>query len=143
MNHQDIDLSRINYLAVIAAAVAAIAIGFVWYSPALFGPVWLKLAGISPEAARAGMVKAYASGFVVALVAAFCLALVLDWIKAGSWACGVAIAVVVWLGFVATTRAYGVVFAGQPTGLFFLNSGHELVSYAAMGAILGGWRKRA
>lgn len=141
MSIDDIGLKRINYLAVIVAAAAVMAIGFVWYSPLLFGPAWLELAQVTPGAAGAG--AAYMKGSVVALISAVFLALVMDWTKAGGWRCGVLIALAMWLGFVVTTRLYGVIFAGHPIGLFFINAGHELVSYAAMGAIIGGWKKPA
>ena len=143
MSAKDMDLQRINYLAVIAAAAAAIAIGALWYSPAVFGGIWLKLSGASPETVAAGAAKAYAWAFAVALVTAFLLALVIDWTGAGSWRCGLLIGIVAWLGFSATTRAYGVIFAARPMPLFFLDTGYDLASYAAMGAILGGWRKKA
>lgn len=142
MTMNDIGLNRINYLAVVVAAAAVMAIGFVWYSPLLFGPAWLELAGITPGEAAAGMGAAYAKGSVVALVSALFLALLMDWVKAGGWRCGVLVALAVWLGFVVTTRAYGVIFAGHPMGLLWINAGHELVSYAAMGAIIGGWPKK-
>lgn len=142
MTSKDLDLNRINYLAVIAAALAMMAIGGIWYSPNVFGTAWLNLSGMSAEQMQGGMVKAYAGGFVVALVSAFALALLIDWTKGESWRCGAIIAVVAWLGFVATTRAYGVIFAGRPMALFFLDSGYDLVGYVAMGAIIGGWQKK-
>ena len=39
---------EINYLAVILATIAAVVVGFVWYSPALFGNQWAKLRGMDP-----------------------------------------------------------------------------------------------
>jgi len=142
MSLKDMDLQRINYLAVVAAAVAAMAIGAVWYSPAVFGTIWLNLSGVSPEAAAAGAAQAYSWAFAVALVTAFALALVIDWTQGESWRCGALIGVVAWLGFSATTRAYGVIFAGRSSALFFLDTGYDLASYITMGAILGGWRKK-
>jgi hypothetical protein len=37
----------INYLAVIAAAIAAVGVGVLWYGP-LFGKEWMKLMGYTP-----------------------------------------------------------------------------------------------
>ena len=45
----------INYLAVVVSAVIGVAIGFVWYSNALFGKQWRMLVGINnaaPDAAE-------------------------------------------------------------------------------------------
>jgi hypothetical protein len=46
MHH--LDLTRINYLAVAVAALAAFFIGAVWYT-ALFGKLWAIKHGYSPE----------------------------------------------------------------------------------------------
>ncbi len=142
MESKDIGLKRINYLAVLVAAVAAMVIGGIWYSPGVFGAKWMSLAGLTapPEAS---MAKAYAMGFIVALVIAFCLALIVDWIKGESWRCGVAVAIVCWLGFAATVRADNVIFGGRPLGLFWIDAGYDLVAYIVMGAIIGSWLKRA
>ena len=140
MTH-DIDLKRINYLAVVLAAIAAMVIGGIWYNPAVLGAKWMAAAGLTAPPEES-MVRAYALGFIVALVVAFCLALVIDWVKAGSWMCGAGIAIVCWLGFALTVRADGVIFAGRPLGLFWIDGGYDLVAYAVMGAIIGGWRRK-
>src|SRR3984957_10101588 len=40
------DPSKLNYLAVVAAAASAFVIGGAWYSPALFANAWRKGAGL-------------------------------------------------------------------------------------------------
>src|SRR3989344_5945336 len=67
----------INYLAVVAAAVASMAIGFVWYGP-LFGKQWMALMGFTKESMNAakakGMSKSYALMTIGSLVMAYVLA---------------------------------------------------------------------
>lgn len=135
-------LKRINYLAVLVSAIAGMVLGGIWYSPGVFGAKWMAAAGLTtpPEGS---MMRAYAMGFIVALVVAFCLALVIDWVKGESWRCGVVVAIVCWLGFAATVRADNVIFGGRPIGLFWIDGGYDLVSYIVMGAIIGSWLKRA
>jgi len=142
MTSKDIDLKRINYLAVLVSAIAGMVLGGIWYSPGVFGARWMAAAGLTapPEGS---MIQAYAMGFIVALVVAFCLALVIDWVKGESWRCGVVVAIVCWLGFAATVRADNVIFGGRPIGLFWIDGGYDLVSYIVMGAIIGSWLKRA
>ena len=41
---------KINYLAVIVAAVAAFVVGAVWYSPFLFGKAYMEVRGMNPGA---------------------------------------------------------------------------------------------
>jgi hypothetical protein len=44
----------INWFAILAAVIIKQAIGAFWYSPALFGPSWCKLAGVSEAEMKAG-----------------------------------------------------------------------------------------
>ena len=41
---------KINYLAVVVAAIAWFVVGSLWYSPLLFGKMWMELSGITPGA---------------------------------------------------------------------------------------------
>jgi hypothetical protein len=50
---------------------------------------------------------------------------------------GVIVAVVVWLGFVATWLASGVFFERRSTEWWAINGGQAIVSLAIMGAIIG------
>ena len=36
------DVSNINYLAVLAAAISTFVLGGLWYSPMLFGKAWMR-----------------------------------------------------------------------------------------------------
>ena len=42
------DISQLNWLAILVATVAAFALGGVWYGP-VFGKAWQRLVGISDE----------------------------------------------------------------------------------------------
>ena len=72
MSLGDVDFKRINYLAVVLAAISAMVIGAIWYNPGVFGTQWMALAGFTapPEGS---MTQAYALGFVNALVKAVVL----------------------------------------------------------------------
>ncbi len=141
MTMNDIDFKRINYLAVVVAAVAAMAIGAAWYAPGVFGTAWMALAGFA-EPPEGSMAQAYAMGFVNALVKAFVLALLVDWVEGESWRCGAVIGLVCWIGFAATVRADNTIFGGRPLGLFWIDGGYDLVSYVVMGVIMGAWLKK-
>ncbi len=41
---------QINYWAVVLAAVAAFVVGALWYSPLLFGKLYMKVRGMNPSA---------------------------------------------------------------------------------------------
>ena len=46
-----------------------------------------------------------------------------------------------WLGFVTTVQLTAKLFSNQPTKLYLINTGYQLVCYLAMGAILAVWPK--
>jgi Protein of unknown function (DUF1761) len=148
----------VNLLAVLVCAIAAMAIGFLWYSPALFAKPWVKEMGydMNDKAAMEKMKKAagpaYAASFVGSLLTAAVLAKLLDALSRHSehiWhptatpqpvLYGVMIGFAVWLGFVATVQLTGVLFANQSGKLFAINTGYQLVCYLVMGAILAVWK---
>ena len=129
----------INYVAVLVAAVASMVIGFLWYSPALFGKKWLKLMKIKAKdikkmqkGAKEGYIVAFISALVTAYVLAYFLGLLdiktaVEGAKVGFWA---------WLGFIATTQIGSVLWEGKPKELFVLNTAHALIGLVVMGAIL-------
>ena len=54
-------MPAINYLGVLASAIMIFAIGALWYSPMLFGRLWVTAHGYTPEKIaemRKGMGKA-------------------------------------------------------------------------------------
>ena len=136
----------INLLAVLAAAISAMIIGFVWYSPMLFAKRWTREMGYDPndKAKMQEMQKsagpAYLGSFIASLVSAFILALFFHWLHVQSLELGLLVGFHVWLGFVATVQLTGVLFMKQSMTLFAINTGYQLVCYLAMGTILAAWR---
>lgn len=132
-----INLVSVNYIAVLIAAVLAMVIGFVWYSPALFGKQWSKLTGISPEDMKKGenplmFIKAFATTIVMAYVLAYFVHYsgaydLVNGIKTGVW---------VWLGFVATTQFANTMFTRKPMKLFYIDTAHHLAVLMVMGAVI-------
>ena len=135
------NVSKINYLAVIAAVVAAAVVSSVWYSPFLFGKQWTELRDVNP--ATIADVKVPVWKIFVELVRELVVAYVLarfvtrmwitDWIGAvhlGFW---------VWLGFLFTTSSIEVIWMGKSYKLWWFDLASLLVSCLAMGAIIGAW----
>lgn len=42
----------INYLVIAVAALVPTFVGFVWYNPKVFGTIWMKETGVSPESGK-------------------------------------------------------------------------------------------
>ena len=138
----------INWLAVLASAVASMVMGFLWYSPILFAKPWMKLMGVkcdTPEekaAMQKGAGPMYGQAFVMTLISAIFLAIVITrmHVPDDDLLRGVKIAFGVWLGFVMTVQYTNSMFNRKPKMLFFIDTGYQLVCYLVMGAILTKWQ---
>ncbi|OGH30785.1 MAG: hypothetical protein A3J69_01550 [Candidatus Levybacteria bacterium RIFCSPHIGHO2_02_FULL_42_12] len=133
---------NVNYLVVFIAAVASMAVGFLWYSPILFGKPWLKLMGISNEQAK-GMKskanKAYALSFIGALITSYVLAVVLAYMGMSAVADAIQTGFWLWLGFIAPVMFTSVLFENKPVKLYCINAGYQLTSLITMAIILTLW----
>ena len=134
----------INYVAVLVAAVVYMVIGFLWYSPILFGRPWMKLVGMkegSMQGNQKAMMKSMGLSFLTALVMTYVLAHFVYYVSATTPTQGMQLGFWVWLGFVATMGANEYIFAVKPKPwkLYGINVGYILVSLLAMGAILAAW----
>lgn len=61
-----------NFIAVLIASIIPIIIGFIWYNPKTFAPVWEREAGIDPEKMKSGNMAVI---FGVSLLFSFMIAL--------------------------------------------------------------------
>ncbi|HVV15004.1 MAG TPA: DUF1761 domain-containing protein [Candidatus Paceibacterota bacterium] len=137
----------INYLAVLAAAVASFVLGFLFHGP-LFGKVWMKLANIHPTGKEklSDMVPQMSWNLAANLATAYVLAVVYLLVSsspifgiAGIWG-GVACALLVWLGFLVTSSSIEVIWMGRSAKLWLFECACSAASMAAMGAIIAAWR---
>ncbi len=66
------DISTLNWFAVIVAALSNFLIGGLWYSPILFGKVWMKENNFSDDDLKNGnMPKIFGLTFLFSIVMAF------------------------------------------------------------------------
>lgn len=132
----------VNYLAVLVAALASMVIGFLWYSPVLFGNAWQKLMGWSEKQAKektAKMGPAYLVALIGALVTAYVLAHLVTYLDVKTWQDALMLAFWTWLGFIATTGLSMVLWEGKPIKLYLINVGYSLADLVAMALILTYW----
>ena len=126
-------------IAVLVAAVAAMVVGALWYSPAVFGKQWMKLMGMtkkSMEKEKKNMGKKYLLTFISLLVTAFVLAHFVDFTGAVDMAEGMQVGFWAWLGFVGPATLINSLWTGKPGQLWALDNGHFLVVLVVMGAVL-------
>ncbi len=84
--------------------------------------------------------KLYGIAFVASLISAAVLAKLFHSTGTVSLLRGLKIAFAVWIGFVATVQLTGTLFGKRSTKLFMIDTGYQLVSYLASGAILSVWQ---
>ncbi len=133
------DMSTINWLAVLVAGISAFVIGGVWYSPALFGKAWMSENRLTTEDVQRGnKAKIFGWTLVLSLIMAANLAMFLNTpdidlskgifygFLTGVWIfCGIAIVAL---------------FELKSARYIFINGGYMLVALTLMGAILGAWK---
>jgi hypothetical protein len=134
------DISQLNGLAILLAALAAFALGGLWYGP-LFGKPWQRLAELSDEDIRQGHPgKIYGGAFCLNLVMATALALLLQVHPTPDLVTGINMGVLVALCFIATSIGINYLFQQRPMAQYLIEAGYMVALMALMGAILGLWR---
>lgn len=121
-------MTRSNWLAILTAVAAQLVLGFLWYS-LLFPRPWS------------------ATSLALAIVAAFLLAWGLAWILHRINAHGMKSGALIGLGAALLLTLPPVLvheaLLGMPPATVAIDGGKELVTGFLVGAILGGWPRRA
>lgn len=133
------DLSTINYFAVVVAALISFVIGGVWYSPLLFANSWMKENGFKEEDMKnANMGKVFGTSFLLALIISFNLAAFIG--PQGDFTFGLFAGFAAGFGWVAMSIGTVYLFERRSLKLFFINAGYQVVTYTIIGGILGVWK---
>ena len=133
----------INYLAVLVAAVASMALGFLWYGP-LFGKTWAQLMGFDKkkmaEAKKKGMPKqTWVLMVAGTLVTSYVLGHFVDYLDATNVAGALQAGFWLWLGFIVPVQLGMVLWEGKPWKLYVINVAYYLVNLSVMASILALW----
>ena len=129
----------INWLAVIVAAVAVYAIGFVIYGLLIPEETWMAMSGITEEQKSIAMSR-MAFGPLMPILTAVFLAILWKWGQVDSAAKGAKWAILVALASAIPTMLYGWVYGGISTEMTAVDSAHLMLGHVTAGAILGAWR---
>ena len=129
-------LEHLNYLSILVAAAVNFAIGGLWYSPVLFGNKWAALNNLSKDdmSHKGGMAKLMIAAAVVTILAAFGLAFFTQGI---GWQHGACLGAFIGFFIVVMNNIKHYAFLGKPVQVMVIDGFHDIVCYAAMGAIMG------
>jgi hypothetical protein len=130
-------MEQVNFFAVFVAAAVSFVVGGVWYSPFVFGKIWMKLIGKKKQYLQKGVYGIYLLGFLVNFFMAFMLAQYFQFLHLqGAWN-GTFQGFCVGIGFVATNSLLDTLFSGKSVKLYFINTLHQVTNLTLIGAILG------
>lgn len=131
----------INYWAVILAAISAMVVGTLWYSPLMFKNAWEKTVHLDKKKGTKELPWVMAVTFVAALLTAYILAHVTflshkffgnsfmqDALSTAFW---------LWLGINTPAILSGSLFEQRRKKGILLNVGNQLVTLLIMGLIIG------
>lgn len=132
----------ISFITVICSALVSMALGFVWYSPFLFGKRWNAEMGHTEESLKSitngsGMVRTYTVGSALALVTAYCIAVIFNSVVFVGLSGLIIAALVLWMGFMLPVMVNGFLYAKDSLVLLAINASYQLVSILLMSFIIG------
>jgi hypothetical protein len=121
------DISSINWWAVLICVFVSMVSGSLWYSPKTFFPVWWE--GVRKHEAQTPVAMAFmvpAMGKVMSAGHA-------------TAANGAMTGFMLWLGFIAPTYLVNKLFAGHSSKIWAIEVGNHLINFVLFGIILGAW----
>jgi hypothetical protein len=132
-------MPTLNYLAILVAALSTFIIGGLWYSPAVFGKIWMQENGFTEEGMKnSNMVKIFGLAFVLGLIAAVNLAMFLG--EESDPLMGAFYGFLAGFGWVATFVGTHYLFERKSFKLFLINAGYSIVALTVMGLIIASWK---
>lgn len=134
------DVSTINWLAVLVAGIAAWALGALWYS-ALFGKTWQKETGLTAESMKdINLGKIYGSSAVLMIIMAFGLAMFFQGDMEMSGSKGMQMGLITGLFFVAPSIGINYLYQRKSFKLWAIDAVYQILFLALEGFIVGAWR---
>lgn len=134
------DISTLNWLAVLTAALTNFMLGGLWYSPVLFGKAWQKENNLSDEDLKKGnMAKIFGFAFLWSFVMAFNLGMFLNDSNT-DLSFGMTAGFLAGFGWLAAAIFIIGLFERKTNTYMLINAGYMIVSFLLMGLIIGAWR---
>lgn len=128
----------LNWWAIVVAGLVGFGIGGLWYSPVLFAERWMKENGFTEESLKGrNMGLIFGGATVLTILCAYSVARLM--VAGGGWQGGAKVGL-----FMGTAVAFALgvdyLFERKTLALWSINAGHFVVTFVAMGAIIGYWR---
>lgn len=132
-------MSVSDILPILAAGVVSAIIGFVWYHPRVFGGIWMRFSGITPEAVERRARWMSATSFAALLASIAAAYAMRHFIAAtGVYDTRGALELVawVWAGFAAPALLGSILWEQRSFALYLVNAFYWFVALMAMAIVL-------
>jgi hypothetical protein len=135
-------IKSLNPIAIIVVSIVAFLIGGLWFSPLLFVKAWMAEVKMTKEIAEAsGFGKArMALAFCLTVLSTFGLAVLIADHGTATPIRGALIGLFVGACLVGARQATTTLFELRSIKYFLIVSGHDVVKFTVIGAILAKWR---
>ena len=132
-------ISQINWLAVLLAFVSSMVVGFVWYMPSVLGKRWMQAIGKTEEDLKNidGGMGIWVPMMLASALTSILLAVLISALDLNTFWAGAFFGIITALVFRAGGHVIHNGFAGRPTAVTVIDSGHDVVALAIAGAIIG------
>lgn len=130
----------INWLAVIVAAVAIYAVGFVIYGLLVPAETWMAWEGDTQAELDAVGESRMPFGVVMPLMTAIFMALIFKWAQVAGASNGAKWGAAVALASAIPAEMYAWVYGTGLMEITLVDSAHLLLGHVVAGTILGGWK---
>ncbi|MGB8956567.1 MAG: DUF1761 domain-containing protein [Tumebacillaceae bacterium] len=132
------DMSSMNLWAVLVSVVISMVFGALWYSPVLFGNVWMKLVGLKPGETRTATGPMIGT-VIMTIIATYLLAVFIELAGATTAMEGLVVGLLLSL-VIAAKIAINYFFEGRGFQLYLLTIGFHVIPYLIGGVLLAAWR---
>lgn len=134
------DISGINWLAVLVSTALFYGIGGLWYSPLLFGNIWMKEIGVTKEnAKKVNMVKIMSITLLLSFIMVTNLAFFINdpSINASE---GALYGFLTGFGWVAMAQILTALYEMRSWKYMFIHASYMIIGFTLSGLILGVWK---
>ena len=132
---------NLNFIFIIVATIVGMGVGAIWYSPFVFGPLWIKSKGWTKEDVMAHRNSPMLPQMSIMTLGTFVTALMLAALFNSLVVTGISgilfVGLCVWLGFAVPVKLGDYLFGGDSFTFFLLSIGHQFVVTMIMSAIVG------
>lgn len=131
--------ATINYWVVLLCGFIGIFLGWLWYSPFLFGKMWMDAIEKTEDELRKDFnpAKTFGLTFLSNLFIAYVIARLMVISNATTVEEGIRIAFLCWLGFTFLTNFINALFEKKELKLVLIDSGYHMVVTVTFGSLLG------